>query len=77
MFNVKIYLKLCIYLSILTSMDKNSNEIEILKRTIEQLGHKIIILEERVVTLEREKYRTARSPSFLIGDPFTFLPEQG
>ena len=59
-------------------MDKNIyNEIEILKRTIEQLSHKIIILEERIITLEHEKYRHARGPSFLIGDPFMFPPEQG
>lgn len=54
-----------------------SNEIEILKITIEQLKHKIIILEERIIKLEREKYRHARGPSFLIGDPFTFPPEYG
>jgi hypothetical protein len=59
-------------------MDKNIyNEIEILERTIEQLTQKLIILEERIAFLEREKYRHTRGPSFLIGEPFTFLPEQG
>lgn len=47
-----------------------ANEIEILKRTIEQLSNKVIILEERIITLEHEKYRHVRSPSFLIGDTF-------
>jgi hypothetical protein len=58
-------------------MDKNIyNEIEILERTIEQLTQKLIILEERISFLEREKYRHERGPSFLIGVPYTFLPEQ-
>jgi hypothetical protein len=48
-----------------------------LEKTIEQLTQKLIILEERIAFLEREKYRHTRGPSFLIGDPFTFLPEQG
>lgn len=59
-------------------MDKNIEvKIVILERTIEELTQKLIILEERISSLEREKYRYSRTPSFLIGDPFTFPPEHG
>lgn len=67
-------------------MDKNKEnilessnvKIERLETIIENLSHKIIILEERIMTLEREKYsRFSRTPSFLTGDPFMFPPESG
>jgi hypothetical protein len=59
-------------------MDKNIEvKVVILERTIEQLTQKFIILEERIAFLEREIYRYSRTPSFLIGDSFTFPPERG
>lgn len=49
---MKYVIHICMFnsCSILTSME--ANEIEILKRTIEQLSNKVIILEERIITLE-------------------------
>lgn len=72
---MKYVIHICMFnsCSILTSME--ANEIEILKRTIEQLSNKVIILEERIITLEHEKYRHVCSPSFLIGDTF-MLPRE-
>lgn len=67
-------------------MDKNKEnilestdvKIERLETMIENLSHKVIVLEERIMTLEREKYsRFSRTPSFLTGDPFMFPPESG
>lgn len=67
-------------------MDKNKEnilessnvKIERLEKIIESLSHKIIVLEERIMTLENEKYsRFSRTPSFLTGDPFMFPPESG
>jgi hypothetical protein len=67
-------------------MDKNKEnilessnvKIERLETIIENLSHKMVILEQRIMTLEREKYsRFSRTPSFLTGDPFMFPPESG
>ena len=61
-----------------TLFDSSDIKIQRLEKLIENLSHKIILLEERIMTLEREKYtRFSRTPSFLTGDPFMFPPEQG
>ena len=61
-----------------TTFDLSEVKIKRLEKMIEDLSHKIVILEERVMTLEREKYnRFSRTPSFLTGDPFVFPPEMG
>lgn len=74
--------------SILQMVDNTSNadnadnadlhiKIKILEHTVEQLVHKITILEERIRIMEYDRYRHARTPSFLTGDPFVFPPNQG
>ena len=60
------------------SSDSSAIKIQRLEKLIEDLSHKIVILEKRIMTLEREKYtRFSRTPSFLTGDPFIFPPEMG
>lgn len=55
----------------------NDRRFQLLERKIEELSNTIIILQERITTFERERYRFSRTPSFLTGDPFVFPPEQG
>ena len=69
----KKLLKVIYLFYLLTIMDKNMDKnmdvsVVILERTIEQLTQKLSI-----TSLEREKYRYERSPSFLTGYPFTCL----
>jgi hypothetical protein len=60
-----------------SEQEANDRRFHLLERKIEELSNTIIILQERITTLERERYRFSRTPSFLTGDPFIFPPEQG
>lgn len=56
---------------------ENDIRFKLLERQISELNNTIVILQERITSLERSNYRYSRTPSFLTGDPFMFLPEQG
>lgn len=56
--------------------EENNTRIHLLERKVDELYNMIILLQERITTLEREKYRFSRTPSFLTGDPFMFPPPE-
>lgn len=52
-------------------------KIHLLERKVEELSNMMVLLQDRITYLERSNYRYSRTPSFLMGDPFMFPPEQG
>jgi hypothetical protein len=56
--------------------EENNARFNFLERKVDELNNIIILLQERVNTLERERHRFSRTPSFLTGDPFIFPPPE-
>lgn len=54
--------------------EENDVRFKLLERKVDELHNIITILQERITTLENERYRFSRTPSFLTGDPFVFPP---
>lgn len=54
--------------------EENDVKIKLLERKVDELHNMIVLLQERITTLEGERYRFSRTPSFLTGDPFVFPP---
>lgn len=67
------------YIDGMVKSEKEENEarMKLLERKVNELHNMIVLLQDRITSLERSNYRSARGPSFLTGDPFMFPPEQG
>lgn len=57
--------------------EEHNARIHLLERKVDELHNMIVLLQDRITSLERSNYRYSRTPSFLTGDPFMFPPEQG
>jgi len=51
------------------SEEENERKNYLLETKFEEQSQRIIMLEQRIVSLEIERHRFSRTPSFLTGDP--------
>jgi hypothetical protein len=75
--NKESFVKSCPINPFTSEEDSLQLKIHLLERKVEELSSMMVILQDRITSLERSNYRYARTPSFLTGDPFMFPPEQG
>jgi hypothetical protein len=75
--NEKGFINICPINPVKSEEDEMKLKIHLLERKVEELTNMMVLLQERITSLERTNYRSMRGPSFLTGDPFMFPPEQG
>jgi len=63
--------------AIKSEKEETEARMKLLERKVNELHNMIVLLQDRIASLERTNYRNVRGPSFLTGDPFMFPPEQG